>query len=489
MSFISNIHHLTHLARKPLRHAKKFIQHYPYRAFFTSLGILLLLIIISNIINNLGKQTTTQSTTTTQVQVYRIGEAPKVTLQAKLQKSGVITIVGQTAGIVQTIHVQEGQQVTKGDWLISLSTNYQGGDALGLQSEIAQKQNQITNDTYQDQKDLIQKQRDLANNTQSNNDQLRNLNAIAATESASLVNQDQSILNSINDQLTTLQNNQTNNVPLPTGSTQTYDQLILQAQELQAQYQGTINQLNQQQNQLSYEADSNQPFTQLQLNQRDITLKQLDIQDKTLDLNRDISNLQLQLAYVNESLMHPAAPCDGVVDRIDVNYGDSVSQGTTLASVSCNSQTTKAVVEVPVNLASTVSRVEPTIIHLGNNDITETPDYVSRDATDGQMYTVIYTIPDKAQQYLTNDSYVTADVPVGLPNTGTADPYIPLDAVYQSQTSAYIFKIVKGKVQSEQINLGNVYGRYVSVDQGLQDGDQIILDRNIVDGEKVTADK
>ncbi len=461
----------------PYRKTSRLIKKYPFRAFFLTLFVLFLLIFIGDILTTPAK-VTQQNTPLIQVQTYQIGAAPLEQLQGQIQKSGVVSINAQANGIVQTINVTEGQSVSKGTNLIYLSSNYQGGSSADIQTQIAQKQNEITQDTYQEQKDLIAKQVDLANNTQSNNDQLRTLAADSATESANLINQNQSILNTINQNLQNLQ---------------TYDATnsaaILQTQQLQAQYQGTINQLNSQQRQLAYQADANQPYSQLQYNQRDITLKQLDIQAKTLDINKEISELQLQLAYVNQSLMYPASPCSGVVDKIYVTFGQQVNSGTPLASISCNEQSVKAIVQVPSNLASTISRVQPSIIHVNNQTLKQTPDYISRDATDGNLYSVMYVLPASSSYYLSNSSYITVDVPIGIPNTSSVDPYVPLDAIYQTENSAYVFRIVDGKAQSVNVQLGDVYGRFVSVQSGLNDGDTVILNRNVVNGDRVSVSK
>ena len=489
MSFISIIRNKFHLWRKkiPYRRTVRFIHRKPYTAFFITLGILLALIIISNLLNKLGQKPVVQPTIVKSVAIYKIGSAPKVNLQGQIQKSGVVKVNALAGGIVQTINVNEGDTVSRGTQLLALSSNYQGGDASGIQAAIAAKQAQLANDTYQEQKNLIATQRDLANNTQANNDQLRNLTSQSATEAASLINQNQDILNTLTDQLNNLENNQANGTPLPNGSTQTYDQLILQAKQLVSQYQGTINQLNTQQRQLAYQADTNQPFTQIQLNQRDISLKQLDIQEKTLDVNREVSNLQAALAAVNASLMYPASPCEGVVDRIYVSFGQNITPGTNLFSISCTNQSVKVVVQAPVNIATAVSRIEPSIIHLDSQIVKEIPDYISENATDGQLYTLVYHLPTGIQATTTDGNYIQLDVPVGLPNTGAADPFIPLDAVYQTQSSAYIFKIVNGRAKSQTITPGDVYGSYISVNSGLQNGDQIILNRDIVDGERVKA--
>jgi hypothetical protein len=50
--------------------------------------------------------------------------------------------------------------------------------------------------------------------------------------------------------------------------------------------------------------------------QKDVTLKQLEVQEKTLQLNRDVAKLQVNLAYVNEALMYPASPFAGKVEKL-----------------------------------------------------------------------------------------------------------------------------------------------------------------------------
>src|SRR5216683_6438959 len=79
------------------------IQRYPLPSFFVSLGVLLLLIILSNILGAPKSQTGNQTPPVKQVSAYHIGTAPKISLEAKVDKSDVITIVAQSAGVVSSI--------------------------------------------------------------------------------------------------------------------------------------------------------------------------------------------------------------------------------------------------------------------------------------------------------------------------------------------------------------------------------------------------
>ena len=107
-----------------------FANKRPLLTFFSALGILLLLIVLSNFTRNKKPVQTTTPVIKKTVSVYRIGSAPRVWLQATTEKSGVVQITALSGGVVQKINFTEGKHVSRGSTLVSLSTNYQGGNIL-----------------------------------------------------------------------------------------------------------------------------------------------------------------------------------------------------------------------------------------------------------------------------------------------------------------------------------------------------------------------
>jgi multidrug efflux pump subunit AcrA (membrane-fusion protein) len=89
-------------------------------------------------------------------------------------------------------------------------------------------------------------------------------------------------------------------------------------------------------------------------------------------------------------------------------------------------------------------------------------------------------------QQVTNDGYITVQIPVGMFDTGSAVPFIPIDSVYQTETDTYVFVAKDKKAVTKPIKLGNVIGSFVEVESGLASGDMIILDRSIVGGDPVS---
>jgi multidrug resistance efflux pump len=454
-----------------------FFKTRPLLSFFVSLGVLLLLIALASFLGRPKNENATEEAPAKKVSVFSIGSAPKISLPAKIEKSGVIKIVAQMPGIVYSIPVTEGMSVDSGSSLVNLSSNYQGGDVAGVQAQIAQQQYSTTQDTYNLQKDLISQQREVATQSSQNTENLRQISQQSVDETQSLIDLNQQILS-------TLDQNLSNYSASNAGGMN--DALILQTQSLKSQFQSGANQLQSALRQTQYQTDTNNPPSMLNNLQKDITLKQLDIQDKMLDLNKEVSGLQLSLAQLNESFMHPVSPVAGTVERVYVTPGQSVTPGTPLLTISANDVDITAVVSVPNQIAQSVSRIETSMLHIGNKSVPVMPRYISQEATDGQFYTIFYTIPAEYQRILTNAGYISIDIPIGLPDTGKTIPFIPLDSLYQTQEEAYVYVMDHGKVKSKTVTLGNVYGRFVEVTSGISDGDLLILDRNVVAGDRVT---
>jgi hypothetical protein len=165
-----------------------------------------------------------------------------------------------------------------------------------------------------------------------------------------------------------------------------------------------------------------------------------------------------------------------------------VSPGTTLAEISATDASTQAIVTVPAAVAQQISKIEPTIIHIGSQTYSVRPTYISTEATDGALYTITYPIPDDAKAVTTDGDYVNVDIPVGMANTSAAVPFVPLDAIYQTQDKNYLLVVKNGKAETREVTLGNVFGSYAQIQTGLNPGDQVILDRSIVAGDKVTTE-
>ncbi|NTU46656.1 HlyD family efflux transporter periplasmic adaptor subunit [Candidatus Roizmanbacteria bacterium] len=456
---------------------KRVINKKPLVSFFAVLALLFLLIAIGTLLRKPKVVPQNAAPQQKKVAVYQIGSAPRITVQAQVEKTNVVQISAQTGGVVSYLNVSEGMDVSVGTTLVSLASSYAGGNVLSLQRQLAQKQYQNVLDTYDTQKDLIQKNRDIANTSNTNTDSLRDISRKSLDDTKALLSLEQDILSPINQSLDAF---------VSTNSANQNSDAIYNLKKAKAQLQPAINQLQDTVRQSEYQVNTDNPPTQIVDLQRGITLKQIDIQEKSLDLEKEVTRLQLAVAQVNESTMYPAAPFAGRVERVHVRVGELVNPGQALVTFSGNAKNFVVVAQVPKDMAASVSRLEKSTIHLGSMTIEMYPTYVSREATDGQNYSVIYAFDPDPEYLVTDNSYVTVEIPIGYPDTGKTIPYVPLDAVHQTQEAAFVYIIEHGKAIAREVTLGTVVGQYVEIKNGLKDGDTIILDRNVVANEAVT---
>jgi multidrug efflux pump subunit AcrA (membrane-fusion protein) len=473
-----------------LKNSQKEVKKYFKNTFaiirnnlFATLGILftilLLLIVGANFLRNNNDQQN-QEKPPIAVDTYQIGSVPKVELIGKAEKANVITITAQTTGVIQSIYVNAGDYVTKGRNLAYISTNYQGANATSIQRQIAEKQYQNVKQTYQEQLDLINKQKEIAKKTEENSQELREINQDSVDETKDLIELNQDVISYLDENIDWYE---------ATNSADRNRSLIAQTQQLKTNYQSALNQLKSSLRQLEYNTDSNNPPAELADLQKETTLKQLDLQKKSLQLNKEISHLQYQLATVNESLSFPASFTEGVIQKVHVKKGQLVNPGMPLFTINGTGKTTIIRLSAPKKIAKNISNLEKSEIILKNTSIKLLPDFISTEATDGTLYNIKYTLPEAYNQKITNQENIIVKVPVGYPETGTTIPFIPIDAVYQTNGDSFVYLIEDKHARVRSIELGQVYGRFVAVENGLNGSNQIILNRNVVDGDKILVNQ
>ncbi len=452
-----------------------YFRNNPFKGLFTLLGLLVLLIILSNLLNRPKEDTKKAEPKPKQIQIYQIGSSPRITVQAQIEKSGVVTISALSGGVIQQMYVEPGQDVNAGQTLLSMSSTYQGGNLPGLQLNLAAAQLKNTEETYETQRELIAKQREIANKTEDNTQELRDISAQSIAETKEMID--------LNDQLLASVNAIIDNPPTAGAKEE--------AQGLKAQLLAANAQLRNALRNTEYATNEDKPPTALAELGRDVTLKQLDIQEKALTLGREVARLQYQIAAVGAQAMQPSSPFRGTVQRIFVKYGQAVSPGTPLMVLSqaIEEDPIVAIAYVPRDIAQKVSYYEPSTLSMGTITYDTYPTYVTRDAIEGTLYGVYFPIPDTYNKFVTDTGYINVEIPVGNVNTSAAIPFIPIDSVYQTQDESYVFVAENGVAKSRKVILNSVVGRYVEVESGIKSGDRVILNRNIVSGDKVITNE
>lgn len=465
-------------SQSTLPFATKQIKLRPITTFLVLLTALFILIALSHQITKPKKTDQNQEVITKEVATFNIGSAPTITLHAQVQKSGVVQIVAQAPGIISKIHITEGKSVKRGQTLISTGSNYLGANAQSIQRQLAQTQYSNAKDTFELQKELIGKQRELADKTDLSQDQLRDITNKSLGETKDLISLNENILATIDANLKTLEDTNTGGVN---------DNLILQTKQLKAQLLAGLNQAKNSLRSAEFTSSSDKAPSELSNLGRDVAQKQLDLQEKSLELGLESTRLGLKLAQISESVMFPSAPFAAIVQRVHVRTGQTVSPGTPLVTLSTQTGSISATALVPRNIAQSINKLQNSYLIIGNNKIEQNPTYISTEATNGQLYSVVFLIAEKYQDKLTDMSFIDINVPIGYEYSSGASPFVPLDAVHQTQDEAIVMTIENDTAQGKKVTLGEVMGSYVQITSGLINQDVVILDRNVVALDKVKA--
>ncbi len=458
--------------RKRYDSAIVFARKKPFTAFFIALGVLLLVIILGSTIFSVKSPKVESRTEPKSVDVLSLYKSPRISVQGEVKKGGVIKIVAQTPGIVNSINATEGTQVTKGTILINLASNYSGANAFTLQRQLAGASYQNAKDSFDTQKDLITKQREVANLQSDNSEELRSITQVSINDTRDLLNLNTNILDAVKSNIQSLQDN--NGDP----------QQILSLQQLLSQIQGGTNQLSGALRANEYQVNLKNPPVGLEGISKDITLRQLDLQEKALKFGLESASIQLKLAQVQESTMYPASPFDSTIQKVHVKVGDNVNPGAPLITLAGGEGDVVIDARVPKEAAEKVSKLEKAIIEVNGKRIELIPSHVSSEATEGQLYSVIFTLPSEYKKFFTDKGYVTVSLPIGE-SVGTTIPFIPVDSVFQTQDEAFVFVVENNKARAKKVKLGPVTGSYVTVEQGLSAKDLVILNRTVIEGDEV----
>lgn len=460
------------------RRLSQTIDRRPLGSFFGLLGILLLLIIVGNILRQPPKTEEAEAVTPKQVEIYGIGKAPKIALNAKIEKSGVIALNAQSPGFVQTILKFEGEQVYKGTQLLWLSTNAQGGTIQSVSRQIAQQSYDFTVSNFDAQVEMIHKRREIAEKMDDNADDLREITDKSLGDTRNLISLNEQILSTLDLQLEAL------------GGSSSTSSAVLQVQQARSGVLSALSGLRSGLRSAEFQASDDEPGADASDLQKDVAIKGLDLEEKSLTLNKELARLNLIISQITESLMYPAAPCNGVVERVYVKPGEAVGPGTPIASIKCDKNATTAIVAVSSAIAKSVSRIEKSTASIGSEMITLTPRYITQEPTEGSLHAIIFDIPEEQATKLSDGASLTINVPVGAAKTTSIVPFVPLDAVYQTNTDAYLYVATtegeKMVAHSKPITLGSVMGSFVEVTDGLTEADQVIVDRNVLEGDVVS---
>lgn len=137
-----------------------FIKKHPMITFLVSMIVLLVIIFIGNKMRAVDKVEDSETNLTKKVSVIKINDQQKINLSGQVEKDGVVTIFSQIAGVVNNVYVEEGEKIGKGKSVIYIADNYSGSNSASVAYQIAERQVQNQDETFEKQMKVIDDQRD-----------------------------------------------------------------------------------------------------------------------------------------------------------------------------------------------------------------------------------------------------------------------------------------------------------------------------------------
>jgi multidrug efflux pump subunit AcrA (membrane-fusion protein) len=111
------------------------------------------------------------------------------------------------------------------------------------------------------------------------------------------------------------------------------------------------------------------------------------------------------------------------------------------------------------------------------------PTFFSSTETENGLFSVVFTLPEEFAAQVADGSYIRIALP--LRAEGDQGFLVPLDAIAQDQSHAWVLVEQDGKALRREVTLGEIHGNYAAVKEGVDPDTRILLNRTLLPGEAV----
>lgn len=382
-----------------------------------------------------------------------------------------ITLVAQTAGPVNHIGVTTGQYVSRGAWIATQETAYNSGNASSITRQIAAKNQELATESLQNTAATVSKNRELADKNRDNTDELRKISEESIDQTKTIIDNTKTIIDKIKSDIDAAS-----------------DPDIIQGLRQQlVSYQSSLSQTESSLRNLEYSTDTDNPPTKLADINKDLVYLSTEIQLKSAQIQKDIADLNLKAARITEAMSTVSAPFAGTIEKLHVDLGQYLTPGTPVATLKGGADL-QVITNLSGQTAAKIDTNNSITLTINNTPYQITDFHVTAAPTNGQLYQLIATLPDFMANLVTEGQTVELTLPLDA-NGGTTDNlYVPLDAVFTTNTSQFVYLLQNGATVKRNVELGNIIGSQIHIKSGLTNQDIIILDRRVTEGQTVTEE-
>ena len=385
-----------------------------------------------------------------------------------------ITLVAQSNGSVEKIMVKQGQHVARGTVLLQQSSTYSGSNAPFLQREIAQKNYELANSSYDSTIRQTELARQQAEVQRDNAIQLRGISRDSIKETENIINLSENIIKKIEDDIQAERS--ANNDP---SVIQALNQQLLT-------FSSSLNQTRSSLRSLELQSTDNGPQKELVDIQYKITLNSLELQESSVKLQKEIAKLNLDLAKVAEESTRIVSPISGRIEVVYPKIGEFLSAGSPTFIIKGEYDLAIEVL-LAGRVASLIDKDQPIMIAMpsvgsGGQDLLLAIDHISSAPTNGSLFQLNSTIPKVYSPLLYEGQTLAVSLPVRMSGQ---EKLLPLDAVFVTNTQSFVFTEFNETARSTPVVTGEIVGQNIEILEGLEPGQTVILDRRAVDGQRI----
>ncbi len=195
------------------------------------------------------------------------------------------------------------------------------------------------------------------------------------------------------------------------------------------------------------------------------------------------SQTSLQISQTNDAAYKPKVFVNGTVESIRVKRGDWVIAGQVLATITTPKGATTLEALLDKNSAELFDPSAETSVQIGTEKFTLRPTYFSRSENENGLFSVLFTLSETMRTKLINGEFVTMDLPLRKSTESLA--LVPIDAIFQDDSHAWILVEHDGVAEARNVSLGNLHGSFAEILDGVERNSRIILNRSVLAGDTI----
>lgn len=379
-----------------------------------------------------------------------------------------ITLVAQTAGPVGRVSVTEGQEVKAGAHITSINSAYNTGSIFTVQRKLAQKNVELAQESLKNTVEIVSKNRELANTNRDNIEELRKISEDSIGGTRSLIDTTNQVIQKIEADIS---------------ASSDADTIQALRQQL-VSFKASLGQTEAALKIVEYNTDEDNNPTKLANISKDLIHKTTELQLKSAEIGRDIAWLNLKAARISEAMNRVSAPFSGIIEKIYIKPGQYLTPGTPVAKIKGKTNLDMTAY-VSGNIAAKINDEGQILFSLVGEEFLIPITHVSNTPTQGQLFEVIADIPEELEFMFYEEQSLPIKLPLIPISTKIGGEFIPLDAVFITNTSRFVYVLNQETSEKRDLITGRIIGDKIEVVSGLNPGDTLILNRRVKENQIV----